>query len=162
MLVKIINGDLNNGDGLRVSIWFSGCDFKCKGCHNRELWDKKLGRRFTTEDRDLIRTFLSDDYVDGLSILGGEPLSKYNLISLKYHLPNLYEFAHKNNKDVWLWTGYTMEEIMADDKIRPILDFVDVIITGRFVEELKGDYKYFGSSNQIMYKKINKIFVRQN
>ena len=151
---RIINGDMNNGNGLRVSLWFSGCEFHCKGCHNQELWNKDNGIDFDMSTVSDLLEMLNDKHIKGLSILGGEPLTDYNRKALYVYLPDIYEFLHKRGKDVWLWTGYTIDEIKQDEVLRDFLKHnVDVLVTGRYVEELRIDGKYFGSSNQQIWKK---------
>lgn len=151
---RIINGDMNNGNGLRVSLWFSGCEFHCKGCHNQELWNKDNGIDFDMSTVSDLLEMLNDKHIKGLSILGGEPLTDYNRKALYVYLPDIYEFLHKRGKDVWLWTGYTIDEIRQDEVLRDFLKHnVDVLVTGRYVEELRIDGKYFGSSNQQIWKK---------
>lgn len=151
---NIINGDLTNGDGLRVSLWFSGCEFHCKECHNQQLWDKNNGTDFDFSTASDLLEMLSDSHIDGLSILGGEPLTDYNRKALYVYLPDMYEFLHKRGKDVWLWTGYTIDEIKQDDVLKDFLvHYVDRIITGRYIDELRINGKYFGSSNQHMWTK---------
>lgn len=151
---RIINGDMNNGNGLRISLWFSGCEFHCKGCHNQELWNKDNGIDFDMSTVSDLLEMLNDKHIKGLSILGGEPLTDYNRKALYVYLPDIYEFLHKRGKDVWLWTGYTIDEIKQDEVLRDFLKHnVDVLVTGRYVEELRIDGKYFGSSNQQIWKK---------
>lgn len=152
---KIINGDTNNGDGLRISLWFSGCEFHCDECHNKQLWDRKNGNEFDYSTANDLLEMLSDSHVDGLSILGGEPLTTYNRNALYVYLPEIYEFLHKRGKNVWLWTGYTIDELKQDEILKDFLcEYVDVIIVGRYVKELHTDNsKYFGSSNQKLYHK---------
>lgn len=151
---RIINGDMNNGNGLRISLWFSGCEFHCKGCHNQELWNKDNGIDFDMSTVSDLLEMLNDKHIKGLSILGGEPLTDYNRKALYVYLPDIYEFLHKRGKDVWLWTGYTIDEIKQDEVLKDFLKHnVDVLVTGRYVEELRIDGKYFGSSNQQILKK---------
>lgn len=150
----IVDGDLNNGDGLRVSLWFSGCEFKCDGCHNKQLWDKDNGVEFDSSTVADLLELLKDKHIDGLSILGGEPLTCYNRKALYVYLPELYTYLHKRGKDVWLWTGYTIDEIKADDVLKDFVSqYVDRLITGRYVKEFHVDEKYFGSSNQHIWNK---------
>lgn len=151
---KIINGDFNNGDGLRISLWFSGCEFHCNGCHNQELWDRNNGIDFDFSTVSDLLEMLNEKHIDGLSILGGEPLTEYNRKALYVYLPEIYEFLHKRGKDVWLWTGYTIDELKEDSVLKDFLaNNVDVLITGRYIDNLNINNKYYGSSNQHIWNK---------
>ena len=155
----IVNGDLNNGNGLRISLWFSGCEFHCKGCHNQQLWDKDNGVEFDSSTVADLLEMLKDDHIDGLSILGGEPLTEYNRKALYVFLPEIYGYLHKRGKDVWLWTGYEIDEILKDEVLKDFLKhYVDQLIVGRYIENLQINGRYFGSSNQ---HKFNKSELRR-
>lgn len=159
---QIINGDMNNGNGLRVSIWFAGCEFHCEGCHNSELWDSDNGVPFDIGTVSSLLDMLNDKYCAGLSILGGEPLTEYNRKALYSYLPEIHDFLHKRGKDIWLWTGYTVDEIKQDKILSDFIkQYVDVLITGRYVQELHIDGKYYGSSNQqkLTKSQIRRIFM---
>lgn len=145
--------DIANGPGVRTSLFVSGCNHRCEGCFNEVAWDFSYGREFDLGARaDLLAT-LRDEVVDGLSILGGEPLDPANqagvatlLIDVKLNFPD---------KDVWLWTGYEFESIPrigAEGEFGPteaILSCVDVIVDGPFVMSLKDPLARFrGSTNQ--------------
>lgn len=137
--------DFNNGDGIRVSLWVSGCPLKCKGCHNSQLWEQSFGKKFTDENIKEILDLLNNDYISGLSVLGGEPLAPYNrdtVLDVCKKVKNEYP-----SKDIWLWTGYEWDIV----KDLEIIDVVDYIVWGSYKENLKGNYKYFGSSNQKIY-----------
>lgn len=138
--------DFNNGDGIRITLWVSGCPLQCNGCHNSQLWDKNYGKNFDANTKNKIIELLDNEYISGLSILGGEPLAPYNVndvIELCEYVKTKYP-----NKDIWLWSGYEWNYI----KNLNIASYVDYIICGAYKEELKGDYRYFGSSNQKIYK----------
>lgn len=149
---KIITTDFNNGEGIGVSIFVTGCPLKCAGCQNEDIQDPNKGTLYTSDTLEYIDSLLKDSEVDKhLSILGGEPLAPYNLdevLTLCSHVRNTYP-----NKKIWLWTGFNMDEITRDDNKVCILDYVDYIIDGRYVESLKyskdeAKGKYRGSSNQ--------------
>lgn len=145
--VKIDKCDFNNGDGVRTTLWVSGCPLHCKGCHNKQLWDKNYGKHFNTSTIDEIIESLKSPYISGLSILGGEPLAPYNIASVLHTIEMVKLYAP--DKDIWLWTGYNENEI----NFKELFDKgLDVLIYGRFIQELKIDGNYFGSSNQKILK----------
>jgi anaerobic ribonucleoside-triphosphate reductase activating protein len=135
--------DIANGPGCRVSLFVQGCTFNCPGCFNTIARDFEGGKEFTDQTMELLLELAKPDYISGLSILGGEPAHPRNL-------PEVLGLARKfkekyPDKTIWLWTGYLIEEVfedLADSEI-------DVVVDGRFVEELKDlRLKYRGSSNQ--------------
>lgn len=100
--------DIQDGTGVRVSIYVSGCHFHCRGCHNQEAWDFKHGKPYTEETENYILELLGKNYISGLSILGGEPLEPQNqkeLVSLVHKAKQKYP-----NKDIWCYTGYDFEK----------------------------------------------------
>lgn len=135
--------DIANGNGCRVSIFIQGCEFFCKGCFNTVARDFEGGKEFTEETMSLLLELAKPDYISGISVLGGEPLHPRNradVLNLIRRFKQTYP-----NKTVWLWTGYSIEEVFDD----LISSEIDVIVDGRFVEELKDlRLKYRGSSNQ--------------
>lgn len=144
--IKII--DVANGPGVRVSLFVSGCTHHCKGCFNPETWDFKYGKEYTKDIEDEIIEYLSPDYIKGLTLLGGDPLEYTNSIAL---LPLLDIIKKKlPNKDIWCFTGYTWEDLMnAYTLHKDILSYIDVLVDGEFIEELKNlNLKFKGSSNQ--------------
>lgn len=134
--------DIANGVGCRVSLWVSGCKIRCPGCHNECAWDFSYGERFTKETEDYILELLKPKYINGLSVLGGEPLDQDD---------SLVKFLHRvkremPNKTIWLYTGYV---VLGFTGYIDILDFVDVVVDGPFLEEKKVvDLKFRGSTNQ--------------
>lgn len=139
--------DSTNGDGLRVSLFVSGCSLHCKGCFNKDAWDKNYGKEFTEETMDTLLEALRSPWIDGLSILGGDPLEDYNIPTVNYIVCLVKELYPE--KTIWLWTGRKYENI----KDIPLLDGVDVLITEPFIEREKCHGKYYGSSNQCVYRK---------
>ena len=135
--------DIANGKGCRVSLFVQGCSFNCPGCFNTVARDFEGGKEFTDQTMDLLLELAKPDHISGLSILGGEPLHPKNRTDV---LNLVKKFKEKYpNKTVWLWTGYLWEEVASD-----LVDSgVDVVVDGRFVEDLKDlRLKYRGSSNQ--------------
>ena len=149
--------DIQDGEGIRVSLYVSGCHFHCKGCHNKEAWDFNYGKEFTDETINKIINLLDKNYITGLSILGGEPLEPSNqkgLVKLvkevKQKLPD---------KTIWCWTGYDFEKDIFGKMYKEfsftkdLLNNIDIIVDGQFEEENKlVDLKFRGSTNQ---KKID-------
>ena len=144
-IAKVKPYTIENGDGIRVSIFFSGCEHYCKNCFNSDTWDFNGGQEFKKEDLDRLLKYGEDVHVCGLSVLGGEPLNEKNVDGV---IEVCKAFREKfPDKSIWLWSGYTYENI--NDNQRRVLDYLDVLVDGQFVDELK-DFrlKYRGSSNQ--------------
>lgn len=146
---SILRADIANGTGFRVSLFVSGCARNCKGCFNPEAQDPAFGKLFDDEAKQKIFKELEHEWCKGLSFLGGEPLSK-----LSDNRKTVIEFAKEvkekfPNKTIFLWSGYLFEEILEDEDMKDILNYVDVLIDGPFIEELKDiSLKWRGSSNQ--------------
>lgn len=145
--------DISNGDGVRTSLFVSGCNHHCKGCFNEVAWDFDYGFPYTTETTTEILDSLEPEYISGLSVLGGEPLDPRN-VSTVANLIYLTKLKYPE-KTIWLYTGYTYEEIIQDllfkDKYSyiTILSSIDVLVDGKFDESLKDiSLKFRGSSNQ--------------
>ena len=151
---KIYRADIANGQGFRVSLFVSGCARNCKGCFNKEAQDQSFGKPFDDKAKQKIFKELEHDWCRGVSLLGGEPLSK-----LSDNRKTVIAFAKEvkekfSTKDIAIWSGYTLEEIQADDTMKDILKYVDVLVDGPFVESKKDLSLLFrGSSNQrILYR----------
>ncbi len=145
--------DIQDGTGVRVSLYVSGCHFHCKGCHNPEAWNFKYGKEFTEETENYILEQMSHDYISGLSILGGEPLEPQNqeaLVNLVKKVKQKYP-----NKTIWCYTGYDFEKNVLGEMYKKfeftpkLLDNIDIIVDGEFQEQNKIiDLKFRGSTNQ--------------
>lgn len=135
--------DIANGPGCRVSLFVQGCSFNCPGCFNTVARDFKGGKEFTDQTMQLLLELAEPSYISGLSILGGEPLHPQNRKEV-LEVVKKFKTAYPD-KTVWLWTGYSWEDI-AEDLIG---SNIDVLVDGLFVEDLK-DLRllYRGSSNQ--------------
>lgn len=140
--------DTANGPGVRVSLFVSGCSLHCKGCFNQEAWDPCYGQPFSSHTLGIILEALKAPHIEGLSILGGDPMEKYN--RPKVGLVCASVKALYPAKNIWLWTGRKFAEIKYYDHI---LDYVDVLICNPFIEHLKCKGKYYGSSNQRAYRR---------
>ena len=138
--------DIANGPGVRVSLFVSGCRHHCKNCFNREAWDFDYGKPFTADTEEEILTELDKDYIKGLSLLGGEPFELENRGALTELLKKVKQ--RNPEKPVWCYTGFELEKL-TDPTAAEMLSLIDVLVDGKFVEELKSpDLLFRGSSNQ--------------
>lgn len=147
--MKIKNWDVANGEGLGVSIFFSGCDKvpKCKGCFNKESWDCNAGKPFNNEAFGKIIYLMSSKQISHLSILGGEPLAKVNMVAV-CNLCNIVKTL--TGKKIWLWTHYKWEDLVKDPLIKSaLLPYIDILVDGEYIEEERDlTLKWRGSKNQ--------------
>lgn len=155
---KIYLNDMINGEGIRVTLFLSGCSHKCRGCYNQSTWNPSNGKHFSKEVEDKILEQLGKPYIKGLSVSGGDPLNDANVFDLVVFLSKVKTLYP--NKDIWLWTGYTLDEIVSNKdsssfercRYSIYLNYVDVLIDGKFIEELKDpSLLWRGSSNQIIH-----------
>ena len=144
--------DVSNGPGVRVSLYVSGCRNRCKNCFNPETWDFDYGTPFDHDTEERILDTLEPGYMHGLTVLGGEPMEPENQADL---LPFLRRYrARYPQKPLWLFTGYTLDELLPGgirytEHTEGILELLDILVDGRFVEELKDlKLRFRGSSNQ--------------
>ena len=146
--------DIANGEGVRVSIFVSGCSHKCPGCFNDIAWPFEYGEEYTQEVEEEIIEACRPSYIRGLSLLGGEPFEKVNqlgLISLIRRFKK--EFP---DKDIWCYTGYLMDQDILNEEstiqtevTRELIEAIDVLVDGKFILKLKDiSLKFKGSSNQ--------------
>ena len=144
--------DVADGEGVRVSLFVSGCRNHCENCFQPETWDFHYGQPYTAETEDRILSLLEPFYVDGLTLLGGEPFEPENQRELVKLLRRVR--AERPNKTVWCYSGYTLEQMRSGEHphceaTEELLGMVDVLVDGRFVEALKDiSLKFRGSSNQ--------------
>lgn len=145
--------DIANGEGVRTSLFVSGCTHHCKNCFNPETWDFSYGNVFTKDIEDQILNSLAPDYIAGLTLLGGEPMEPANQQAL---LPFIKRVKEKYpNKTIWCYSGYLFDrDLLGESRAhtpwtRELLGYIDVLIDGEFVEELKDlSLRFKGSSNQ--------------
>ena len=141
--------DMINGKGIRVSLFVSGCTHKCKGCFNKDTWDPDYGNPFTEKEENEIFDYFKKygSIARGLSLLGGDPTYYKNTETL---IAFLKKFKEKfPDKDIWIWSGFTWEQIMTDKKRSELISLCDVLIDGRFMLEEKNlNLKWKGSNNQ--------------
>ena len=137
--------DIANGEGVRVSLFVSGCPNHCKGCFNPETWNYQYGEKFTVETSRYIKELLTRDYIKGLSLLGGEPFAQSERDTTR--LINLAEYTHSIEKDVWAYSGFTYEQLTKRN--HELLKHIDVLVDGPFIEERKNpSLRFRGSENQ--------------
>lgn len=145
----IIKDDLVNGEGVRCSLFVSGCSHGCAGCFNESAWDYRSGTEFSTEEVQTILNEMEKPYVSGLSLLGGDPLMPKNF-STVLELCKVLKSRYPD-KTIWCWSGYTKEEI-ENNHASEILQYLDVLVDGKFVEILKDlSLQFRGSSNQVIH-----------
>lgn len=168
---NIQKDDMLNGAGIRVVLFISGCTHNCHNCHNPQTHDFESGVLFDEDALSEIYRELEKDYISGLTLSGGDPLNDKNLegvldlcLKLKENFPN---------KSIWCYTGYTWEElqlrIAKESRLELLLDsFIDVIVDGRFIEDLKDvNYPFAGSTNQRVIdvkatNESNKVVIWKN
>ena len=137
--------DVSNAPFVNSTIFFSGCAHKCKGCFNKEAQDFNFGNEFNEEVEDLFISYVSDPNVKGACLLGGEPFQQDLDILLRF----VRRIKTETGKRVWIWSGYTWDELISDTNKLKILENVDVLIDGRFeLDKRDLKLKYRGSSNQ--------------
>lgn len=138
--------DIANGTGIRSTLFVSGCNHNCEGCFNQDYKSFTYGNPWNQEAEDLFLEYAQDPNVYGVTILGGEPFQQIQDSDLLNLLKRIKE---KTNKNIWIYSGYTFEEILNHPKRSALLTYCDVLVDGRFIEELKDiRLKFKGSSNQ--------------
>lgn len=136
--------DVANGPGIRTTIFVTGCTHKCHNCFNEDYQDFDFGEPWTDKETREVIDYLKLDEVKGLTLLGGEPFQ--NEVDL---LQVLRDIKKEVQKDIWIFSGYTYEEILKDQDKKKLLEECDVLVDGRFVEALKDlSLRFRGSSNQ--------------
>lgn len=145
--------DIANGEGVRVSLFVSGCTHHCKNCFNPETWDFNYGKPFTKEIEDNIISALAPDHINGLTLLGGEPMEPANqktLLDFVKRVKSIYP-----NKTIWCYSGYLFDtELLSESRAhcpwtKELLSYIDILVDGEFKEDLKDiTLRFKGSSNQ--------------
>ena len=140
-IIDIIEDTTVDGPGFRTSIYCSGCSHACPGCHNPQSWDLNAGKRMPVDD--VLKVILDDPFAD-VTFSGGDPM---------YQTEGFTELAkaikQKSDKTIWCYTGFTFETLINRPNTRQLLQYVDVLVDGPFVQALRGeDLLYRGSSNQ--------------
>ena len=155
--IKITKNDIANGPGVRVVLWVSGCSIHCKGCHNPQTWDFGTGLSFNEAAKQEVFEVLNKPHIQGLTLSGGHPLEPNNVEAIYLLIKEIKEKFSK--KDIWLYTGYTWEQIfptiVTDDfninrfYQQGIIEMCDVVVDGPYIEEQRDiSLPFCGSSNQ--------------
>ena len=148
--------DDKNGDGARQVLFVSGCPHKCEGCFNKSTWSYLSGSPFSDEvEKDFFNSFRKDkEFLSGISLLGGEPLAPRNLSTTMAIMQKFKKEFGDLGKDVWVWSGYTLEQIQDNPQQRAALQFIDTLVDGKYIEEFKDEsLRHRGSSNQRILKR---------
>lgn len=163
---NITHDDMNNGDGLRVVLWLSGCSHHCYNCQNPQTWNPNSGIPFDKSAKQEIFNELSKDYISGITFSGGDPLHENNLDEVLKLVKEIRIFFPE--KSIWLYTGYKFEQIMIplminkiptleEDKRISIIRLIDILVDGEYIDEQKDfTLKWRGSKNQHV------IYVKQS
>ena len=156
--------DIANGIGVRITLFVSGCTNHCKNCFQPQTWDFDFGEPFTEETEEKLLEMLKPDYINGLTLLGGEPMEPQNQRALVPFLKRVREVYP--NKNIWCFTGFTYEVLKTDgshprcEVTDEMLSLIDVLVDGRYVDELKDlTLQFRGSSNQRL---IDMVKTREN
>ncbi|MFV0379439.1 MAG: anaerobic ribonucleoside-triphosphate reductase activating protein [Anaerorhabdus sp.] len=159
---NITNIDMVNGEGLRVVLWLAGCAHQCPSCHNESTWDENGGIPFDDNAKNELFSYLKEDYISGLTLSGGDPLFIENRVEITDLLKEIRStFPDKN---IWVYTGYLYNDVKNEE----FMDFIDVLVDGRYEENLKSEkYPWAGSTNQLVIdvkktKKEGRVVVYEN
>lgn len=150
---NIMNCDVANGEGVRITLFVSGCRRHCKGCFNQNTWDFKYGKPFDQTTKQELLDLLNQPFIQGLTILGGEPMEPENQPTIKDLIKTIK--STMPDKDIWLYSGFTLEELRNENNpvhtknTNDILNNIDVLVDGPFEKTLKNpSLKFRGSENQ--------------
>lgn len=158
--------DIANGTGVRVSLFVSGCRHHCKGCFNAPTWDFNYGEPYTEETKNQIMKFLEPSYIEGFSLLGGEPFEPENQPELALLLEEICRTYP--TKTIWCYTGYLFDvDLIAGGKVytpytERMLSCIDVLVDGEFIQEQKDiSLQFRGSKNQRILQLKNGLCVKE-
>lgn len=155
--MAITTCEVTNGNGCRVALWVAGCPHHCPGCHNPETWDIHAGKEFDGKAFSELLNELKPDYIEGLAFSGGDPLHPDN----RETVGKIAQMVHTiyPNKNIWLWTGYNLDEVRS----LWFMEYIDVIVDGAFIEAQKDITLAFrGSRNQTIWVKNNGNWVKSD
>ena len=156
--IKITKNDIANGEGVRVTLWLSGCSHNCKGCHNPQTHNPDNGILFDEKAETEIFQELIKPYISGITLSGGDPLHENNLEGV-LNLINKIRLLFGDSKTIWIYSGYTLEECQIKTKVcdenifralrHEIINHCDVLVDGKYIDDLRDiTLKWRGSSNQ--------------
>jgi len=146
----VSNSSLVNGEGIRTVLWVSGCNHHCDGCQNPESWDPGYGMPWTTDDLAKLIKQVNKTYIDGLTLSGGDPMHPLN----RFNVCGIAKTVKTSTlKSIWMYTGYAFEDI----KDEPILDYLDVIVDGKY-DCTRQPALWRGSDNQRIWRKKDDIW----
>lgn len=154
-ILNITAPDINNGNGLRVTLWVAGCKHHCKGCHNEWTWKFEQGRVYSYEKDKILEelsNWLSKDYIEGLTLSGGDPLCQDD--DGLYEVYDIIKWVRETypSKTIWLYTGYTKEQIDNSDNymMKEVVNSLNVLVDGPYIEEKRdiAHTPFRGSTNQ--------------
>lgn len=158
---KITKCDTANGDGIRVTLWVSGCEHHCDDCHNPQTWNPDSGKEFTKDTYNELIEALDSPWIKGLTISGGDPFHPLNITILGLLITNIK--TKFPDKDIWCYTGYTLKELLLEKErtyyMNLMLCGIDYLVDGRYQKELRDvSYPWAGSSNQRVWENKNGIW----
>ena len=139
-MLRIVRGTSVDGPGLRTSVYLAGCTHHCPGCHNPQSWDFGGGTPMTIDE--IVADVAADE--EDITLTGGDPLQQPEAL-----LPLVKELKQRLHSNIWCYTGYSWSQLVADSRLRPILDYLDVVVDGEFVQAKRDTgLRFRGSSNQ--------------
>lgn len=161
-ILDITSPDISNGNGIRVTLWVAGCTHHCKGCHNSWTWNYDQGKDISDPEEfnkllNELEEKLSKDYIEGLTISGGDPLCQdeeglEQLLDIIGWVRTHFGYYDKNYRNIWLYTGYTLDYIKehGTELQKEVINSVDVVVDGTYIEELRDvvNTPFRGSTNQ--------------
>ncbi len=151
---KIFECDTNNGEGFRVSLFVSGCNIHCKKCHNKMAQDFNYGVKYTQDTENRIINLMSKKYIRGFSLLGGEPFDNLMddwLIKLLKRIKKTFP-----KKTIYCWTGYNFEDLIKDNNSIKLLQYIDMLRDGEYIDDLKNLNRWLGGSENQRYIDVQK------
>ena len=144
---QIRNMDISNGENLGVSLFVQGCRFHCKNCFNPETWDFNSGKEWTLDVKNKFFKLIDRPYIKRVSILGGEPLANENVVDVCNLITEIKDKFP--NKNIWLYTGYELENAFNNPLRKKTIEMCDVLVDGRYIDELRDlTLRFRGSNNQ--------------